>query len=216
MATKIAMGNESDDDELGSVSKAGYNLHSPDAVIRDAAARQIYDHYARRLEGVFRRKLDPRILNAAGAEDLVQSLFADFFADPPARVGPPLRRGDLWRILVRYAVCKAADAAHYHLALCRTILRVQRLIDDDDDSSVPGARSAKPRGRPALTPDELVGARHEFDRLVGKLPIELRNVLLLRLDGLSNSEIAQRIDRVERTVEAMFHAIRVALKPYLE
>jgi hypothetical protein len=54
---------------------------------------------------VVRHRLDPRVLRRAGEDDVLQSLFASFFAASQDPSGPPQSRADLWRLLVRFALC---------------------------------------------------------------------------------------------------------------
>src|SRR3954470_22351516 len=74
-------------------------MHSPDARLREEAARRLWLHFAERLRGVGRRHLDPMLLRRAGEDDVLQSLFASFFTAPPGSGGPPANRVELWRLL---------------------------------------------------------------------------------------------------------------------
>jgi DNA-directed RNA polymerase specialized sigma24 family protein len=187
----------------GSLTRYARDLHAPDTALRQEAARQLWTRFAGRLRGVVRRRLDPRILRKAGGEsDVLQSVFAGFFAAPPGPDGPPRSRDDLWRLLVHFTLCKVANTAHHHRAARRDVRRVQPLGDFDADPGV-------------LGPEAEAVARDEFDRLLALLPEDLQRVLALRLGGYTIAEIAARLGRVDRTVELKLRAIRGLLAPHL-
>src|SRR6476660_5298395 len=116
-------------DTPGSLTRFAFDLHSPDAALREEAARQIWTRFAGRLRAVVRRRLDPRILRRAGEDDVLQALFASFFAAKPGPAGPPPSRADLWRLLVHFTVRKVASTADHHRARRRDLGRDRPLGD---------------------------------------------------------------------------------------
>jgi RNA polymerase sigma-70 factor, ECF subfamily len=191
----------------GSLTRIAHEVYSPDPIRRDEAARQLWLRFSARLATVVRRRLDPRILRRAGLEDVMQSLFADYFAAGPGPNGPPRDRDELWRRLVRFTLYKVANTADRHHAGRRDVRREQ-LVGDQPCAAEP----ADFRHR---APDEEAAAREEFARLLDVLPEDLRRVLVLRIEGYSNAEIAAEIGRVERTVELKLRTIRSLLRPHL-
>ena len=188
----------------GSLTRYARDLHAADPALREEAARRLWHGFAARLRGVVRRRLDPRIVRRAGGEsDVLQSVFAGFFAAGPGPDGPPRSRDDLWRLLVHFTLCKVANTAHHHRAAKRGLGRVRPLGDFDGAGPSP------------LGPEDEAVAREEFDRLLAVLPEDLRHVLMMRLEGETNAEIAARLGRVDRTIEAKFKAIRGLLAPHL-
>jgi RNA polymerase sigma-70 factor, ECF subfamily len=191
----------------GSLTRFAHEVYSPDPILRDEAARQLWLRFSDRVATVVRRRLDPRILRRVGLEDVMQSLFADYFAAGPGSNGPPRDRDELWRRLVRFTLYKVANTADRHHAARRDVRREQ-LVGDHP----PAVEPADFR-HPA--PDEEAAAREEFARLLDVLPDDLRRVLALRIEGYSNAEIAAEIGRVERTVELKLRTIRSLLRPHL-
>lgn len=191
----------------GSLTRIAHEVYSPDPVLRDEAARQLWLRFSDRIATVVRRRLDPRILRRVGLEDVMQSLFADYFAAGPGSGGPPRDRDELWRRLVRFTLYKVANTADRHLAGRRDVRREQ--LVGDHPSPV------EPVDFRHRAPDEEAAAREEFARLLDVLPEDLRRVLALRIEGYSNARIAAEIGRVERTVELKLRTIRSLLRPHL-
>jgi RNA polymerase sigma-70 factor (ECF subfamily) len=196
-----------------SLTEYGRDLYASDAARREEAARQIWLRFADRLGAEVRRRLDPRVLRRAGTDDVVQSLFASFFAAARGPAVPPRDRAELWRRLVHFTICKVANTAERHRAGQRDVRREVAFDDIAPDDATVGFEPADRRG---LDPAREALARLEFDRLLAVLPGDLRDVFLMRLEGLTNAEIAGRIGRVERTVELRMRTIRALLRPHLD
>jgi DNA-directed RNA polymerase specialized sigma24 family protein len=200
----------------GSLTRYARELHSPDAPLREEAARRLWHRFSGRLAAEVRRRLDARILRCAGLEDVLQSLFASFFAADPGPNGPPRDRGELWRLLVHFTMCKVANTAEFHRAQRRDFRREAPLGVTVPDADGPGARPIEPEDGRVLDPADEVVARHEFARLLELLPDDLREVFAMRLDGYTNAEIGAQIGRVERTVELKMRTIRGLLRDHIE
>jgi hypothetical protein len=71
----------------GSLTRCARDMHSPDAARREEAARQIWLRFSGRLRAVVRQRLAPEVLRRAGEDDVLQSLFASFFAAPAGSGG---------------------------------------------------------------------------------------------------------------------------------
>ena len=110
-------------DPEGSLTRFVRDLHGSDPLLREEAARQIWLRFADRLRAVVRRRLDVRLRTRADADDILQSLFADFFAANPGPKGPPRSRQDLWRLLVHFTMCKIARTSERNRAARRDVRR---------------------------------------------------------------------------------------------
>jgi RNA polymerase sigma factor (sigma-70 family) len=201
----------------GSVTRDAADLRSPDMLVREQAARRIWERFEPRLLELVRRRLNPRIRVREDEHDVLQSMFKSFFGMQPGTDHPPLAsRGELWKFLVWMAMCKVANAAHKHQAHRRDVRREQPLgLPDFSDPRLEGWM-AEIDDRGKLSPEEAAISREEFDRLLGQLPEPLQQIFLWRLQGYTNADIARMIDRTERTVELKMKIIRKTLERHPE
>jgi hypothetical protein len=199
----------------GSVTRDAEDLRSADPLVRDRAARRIWERFEPRLLELVRRRLNPRIRVREDEHDLLQSMFRSFFGmgQGPGHGQPVLTsRGELWRFLVWMAMCKVANAAHKHLASCRDVRREQPLglLHLSDPKLEGWMAEVDHRGK--LSPEEVAISREEFDRLLRRLPEPLQQIFVWRLQGYTNADIARMISRTERTVELRMKIIRKTLE----
>ncbi len=205
-------------DSGGSITRDAADLRSPDLLVRERAARQIWVRFEPRLLELVRRRLNPRIRVRADEDDIVQSMFKSFFAmGHDGDRALPADRDELWRLLVWMAMCKIANTAHKHQALRRDVRR------EDPPARSPELSGSKLAGwmaeledRDSFSPQEAAIFHEEFDRLLGKLPEQLQQIFVWKLQGHTNAEIGRMINRTERTVELKIQIIRKTLEQDLK
>jgi hypothetical protein len=204
-------GNEGWLSSAGSMTRALVDLRSADPGVRDDAAHRLWERFAPRLCDLARRRLNPRIRAREDENDIVQSMFRHFFEDQRADRYALHGREELWRLLVRMTLCKVANAAHYHQRGCRDVRRERspapsgRMPENADDRDV---RIVPFRG---LSPEEEAISRIELARILLLLDEGLRQLIVWKLEGDTNAEIARKIRRTERTVELKMRLIREIL-----
>lgn len=184
---------------------AAADLHSPDPVRRDAAAQRIWDRYSNQLLALAKRRLDPRVQRRAGADDVLQSAFGSFF-DGQATLNS---REDLWRLLVRITLCKAANTGKFHTAARRDVHRDQPFAAAGAEEDEPILELMDERGPTAV---EALVLTEELDGWLEPLAADLRQVAQWRLEGHSNKEIGEKLGRTERAVEMKLQRIRQRLE----
>jgi len=202
----------------GSITRDAADLRSPDPLVRERAARQIWVRFEPRLLELVRRRLNPRIPVRADEDDTVQSMFKSFFAiGHDGHRALPADREELWRLLVWMAMCKIANTAHRQHSFRRDVGR------EDPPVGLPELSGSKLAGwlaelkdRDSLTPQEAAVFHEEFDRLLGKLPEQLQQIFVWKLQGHSTAEIGRMITRTERTVELKMQIIRKTLEQDLK
>jgi DNA-directed RNA polymerase specialized sigma24 family protein len=168
-----------------------------------AAAQPLWDAYFTRIVALARAKLRGAARRSADEEDVALSAFDSFCRRAEQGQFPRLDdRDDLWQLLFVLTIRKAIDLARYEGRAARGGGRVHTLAD------LSGVDIDETLGRepaPALAAQ----MAEEFDRLAARLTDEsLRNVMLWKMDGWTNREIAWRLGCSEKTVERKLRSIR--------
>ncbi|MFO0953092.1 MAG: ECF-type sigma factor [Isosphaeraceae bacterium] len=198
----------------GSMTRWADALRSPDPAVRDEAARQIWERYANRLLVVVRRHLDERVRRREDENDVLQSLYQSFCTSRRRADEPLKSRDDLWRLLVHIALCKVANTAKRHHAGRRDVRREQPMHgggDAEGGGTLPDWM-VEVMDRSEPSPDEALALHEELEGWLSPLPDDLRRIALWKLEGYTNKEIGDRIERTERTVELKLRVIRSRLE----
>jgi DNA-directed RNA polymerase specialized sigma24 family protein len=192
----------------GSVTRWIAQLHSKDPKVRNEAARQIWLRYFAKLLDLARINLNSRIRRRESEEDVLQSMYKSICLRIERGLFALEDRNDLWAMLVTMTLNKARTVATRHTRKARDVRREQGLGDaKSDDSSVPEwALEQMDASDPS--PPEAVLLSEQFEKRLQCLTPDLRQIALWRLDGFSNQEIAEKLNRVERTVERKLEMIR--------
>jgi DNA-directed RNA polymerase specialized sigma24 family protein len=175
----------------------------------DCAAEQLWQRYFDQLVRLAHARLKAAPRGVADEEDVALSAFDSFCRGAVQGRFPRLGdRGDLWRLLVTITARKAVD--HVQSQRCRR-RGGGRVIDearaDGMDPEV-GRWLEQVVGREP-TPDFVAQVVDECRRLLEGLGDEgLRTVALLRMEGYSNDEIAERLGCGLRSVERKLERIR--------
>jgi RNA polymerase sigma-70 factor (ECF subfamily) len=201
---------------MGSLTLCVQQLRSPDCSERDEAARIIWDRFSGRLQGLVRRHLDNRIRRREDEQDILQSVYASFCLGQLDGHPSPSSREELWKLLVRITMCKVVNTAHKHHAARRDVRRERTETGSRDQAGALFPRwmlEHVDRAQPSH--DEKAIVLDEAERLLKDLTPELRRIVLWRLDGYTNAEIARLIGRTVRSVELKMQIIRKRLEPGL-
>ena len=176
----------------------------------ETATAQVWNHFYARLVALARRKLGTAPRRVANEEDVVLSAFNTFFRRTRDGRFPRLRDGDdLWQLLVKITERKAFNEVRRQLRMKRgggkvrgesVFLDTRASISKGGIDQVPGA---EPTAEFAAVVAE--GLRHLLDRLADE---ELRQIAVLKLEGCTNQEISDRINRSLPTVERRLRLIR--------
>lgn len=165
-----------------------------------AAVRPLWERYFHRLVGLARARLTNAPKRVADEEDVALSAFNSFCQNAEAGKFPDLTdRDSLWRLLAQFTLRKAA----HH---CRDAARLKR-----GGGVAPADGSAIWSDVLGRDPDPALAAEvaDECERRLAVLDDpELRQVALLRMDGHSVDEVAQRIGCAPRSVKRKLELIR--------
>ena len=164
-----------------------------------AAARPLWDKYFHRLVGLARKRLADSPRRAADEEDVALSAFDSFCRCAEAGKFPDLTdRDSLWRLLAAF-----------------TIRKVSHRLRDEGRQKRGGGTATEGAGELEVIlghePDPALAAEmaEECGRLLGVLgDADLRQVALLRMDGYSVEEVAERVACAPRSVKRKLQLIR--------
>jgi DNA-directed RNA polymerase specialized sigma24 family protein len=197
----------------GSLTLCVQNLRSPDSQQRDEAARIIWERFSTRLQSLVRRHLDNRIRRREDEQDVLQSMYASFCAGQLEGNCTPSSREELWKLLVRITMCKVVNTAHRHMAARRDVRR-----ERPEPKAHKAGDSLFPRwmleyvDRAQPSPEEKLIVLEEIKRLLQALPEELRSIVIWKLEGFTNADIASKMGRTVRSVELKMQLIRKRLE----
>ncbi|WP_339748394.1 sigma-70 family RNA polymerase sigma factor [uncultured Rubinisphaera sp.] len=173
----------------------------------ESAAREVFDRYLVRLIALARSRLSEKLARKVDADDIVQSAFRSFFVR--AREGQfKIERGaDLWNLLATITKCKLLKKAEHYKQQKRSLDRDQPITTTD--SMEENLFTADP------TEIEAVALTDELEFLMQSLEVHQRQMLELRLQGLTTLEIADEVERSERTVRRFLGNFRDQLETRL-
>ena len=166
----------------------------------ELAARELLARYEAQVRLVVRRQL-PRLLRSRfDSLDFLQSVWASFFVR--LRAGPEKFEDPRYLVTFLAQVAKNKVVDQYRRALSR-----KQDIQREEPLSVGGL---PPRELVADqdTASELAEANEAFGRLRDLLPADRREILGLKVEGLSSREIGERLGLSERTVRRALEDLR--------
>ena len=172
------------------------------------AAQRLWDRYFMTLVRLARARLRAAHRGAEDEEDVALSAFDSFCAAAAAGRFPRLDdRDDLWKVLVTITRRKAADQVERQRRQKRGGGRVV-----DEGALARGEAEGAPFDRiagPEPSPEFAAMVADECRRRLEALPDEtLRRVALLRMEGYTNNEVAERLGCGLRSVVRKLDLIR--------
>lgn len=172
---------------------------------REQAGRLVFERFTRRLIGLARSRLEPRLQNKVDPEDLVQSVYKSFF----------LRYGDdhlpedidgLWSLLTVITLRKCADRARFYKADRRDMAREAAPAATEEGEAWRVAVDREP------TPDEAAVLSETVEQLLAGLSEQERPIIELSLQGYSTQEVSDQLGRAERSVRRLRERVRKNLE----
>jgi RNA polymerase sigma factor (sigma-70 family) len=168
-------------------------------------AQQLWDRFSRRLLALARQNLHDAPRGLADEEDVALSAFDSFCrAAEKGRLAALDDRGGLWQLLVVMVIRKAIDYRNHERRQKRGGgLTLAPLPAGSEAADLQELLSREPG--PALA----AMAAEECRRLLHLLgKAELKTLALLRVEGYTNEEIAQRVGCTRQTVQRRLRLIR--------
>lgn len=153
----------------------------------EAAVWDIIETYEPHIQRVVRRRMSKALRSKFDTADFVQMVWKSFF-EHPRQIHEFAAPQQLMAFLVRMAMHKVDTENRRRLDLQKYNVKKEQSLDDDVRVERPGDR-----------PSQIAIAREHWDLMMQKLPNHHREVVRLRLEGLTFSQIAERLGLSERT-----------------
>jgi RNA polymerase sigma factor (sigma-70 family) len=171
------------------------------------AAEELFQRYAERLLALARSRLSTRLTRHVDPEDVVQSAYRSFFIG--ARNGRYVleRSGDLWRLLAAITLHKLQHQVERLTAGKRG---VGRECPPGKDGSPFGQQVHAVAREP--TPAEAAALCDTLEQVFRGLEPLPRLVVEMRLQGYTLDEIADKVQRSERTVRRILDGVKQRLQ----
>jgi len=166
------------------------------------AIEEIWKRYRMRIHSAARPTIAGLSPGAGDEEDVGQSAFRDFCeAAGDGRLPNMNDRDALWRLLFAFTRRKAVDHVRRETRSRRGGGDAQ-MRNDQALQQVPGTHA---------TPVEMLQLQETLDALFERLDASddanLRTIALLRLEGFTNQEIAERLVCTVRTIQRKLHIL---------
>jgi hypothetical protein len=193
----------------GSITLLVEQLQSGDPIVRDAAARQIWQRHFPNLLALACRHLDQRLRRRVDEEDVLQSMYASFCLRQQRGDFSLGSREELWQLLMTMTLNKTRNAAVRHSGQRRDYRR-EADVRGSEQGSLTHEEALAQLESAALTPVEALELTEQLHRRLAALPVQLRQIALWKLEGHTNEEIAapERLGCTVRTVERKLQLIR--------
>lgn len=174
----------------------------------ERAAEVIFHRYLERLVQLAGKQLSEKLRRRVAPEDIVQSVFRSFFGKAQEGRFTLERAGDLWRLLASITKHKLLKQAEHHRQQKRAISREEALAHDAETN---------PAEMFAVEPTDLEGLAlaDEVEKIMEELDPLQRTMLESRLQGQAIPEIAETVERSERTVRRFLGGMRDRLEARL-
>ncbi len=170
------------------------------------AADAVVQRFTQRLVALARAHLDTRLKRKVDPEDVLQSVFRTFFVRQAAGQFQLEDWNGLWSLLLRITLRKCGRTAAASRAARRDLRRELSAVQTPEDSCCPNEAFAR---EPA--PEEIAALTETIENLMRGLDDKQQQMLVLRLQGYSVTEISQEVSRTERTVHRVLTHVREVL-----
>lgn len=162
------------------------------------AVVQLIEEHGPLLLIVVRRNLDRRLRAKFDSIDFVQAIWASFFAHA-ARDQRFDNPAHLAAFLTQIARNKLASEHRRRFRTAKFTIDREALLDSEHRASLPGT---------GPTASQVAIAKELWERLLAGQPPRYRQIVELRIEGLTAEEIGERLNINERTVRRVLKHLR--------
>ncbi len=185
----------------GSVTHLFQDLRSPDESVRESAAQEIWVRFSQQLLELARNRLSGAIKVREDENDVVQSMYKSICARLERGQYTFANRDDMIDLMVTVTLNKVRDAVRRHQREGRDVGREQTgQMAAGQSGSMVDLVNLLPGPEP--TASHAAMFTETVEEMCGLLPDKMiRDILMLKLEGYNNREIAEKLGCAERTVE---------------
>lgn len=162
----------------------------------------IYERYGSKLVNLARSRISERLSARIEPEDVVQSVFRTFFGRVQQQRFTFEGENDLWKLLVSMTMNKLRNKVDWHTAAKRDVGAERSM---EGNSSLPSAYDVDGE---SPSPSAVVAFIDLLQHFMVSLRDGDRKILELRLQDLTQQEIAEQTGCTERTVRRVLERIR--------
>ncbi|NBR05567.1 MAG: hypothetical protein EBT92_07340 [Planctomycetes bacterium] len=145
-------------------------------------------------------KIDKLLVSKLDPEDIVQSVFRNFFTELQKGTFKPASWEEMWYLLAKMTIWKCNSKRQFYLSQSRDV-RIEKPLDGNESSA----------GNSFLLDERLI-LEESLDLVMVRLEDENRKkAFLMTLQGFSPVEIAEDLGVSKRTVERLKNDIREIL-----
>lgn len=180
------------------------------AQLRDGdsqAEAEVFERYIHRLVGLARGMLSKRVQHKVDPEDVLQSVYRSFFHRQQKGQFTFKSWDDLWSLLAQITRRKCIKQHRAYRGPMRDVNREMPLAKSDGNSEI-----EVPLYSDEPTPDEAAALIELMEAVVEPLDERGRTIVRLRLQDYTVQEIAQQVDRTERTVRRILDRVKQILQ----
>jgi RNA polymerase sigma-70 factor (ECF subfamily) len=169
----------------------------------------VFERFQGRLVALARHRLEDRLGRMVDPEDVLQSVFASFFIRCRQGQYELENWESLWGLLTVITLRKCCTRLKYLHAECRDVQREESLDASEALRDTLKLLSHEP------SPDQAAALTEMVELLMAWLEPRDREILALHLQDYNIPEIAERVDRAERTVRRVLARVRGRLTEVL-
>jgi RNA polymerase sigma-70 factor, ECF subfamily len=178
-----------------------------EVILRDFCAR-----YGEPLFRVAEKHMGMAVRRRVGPEDIVQSACRTFLRRARGGEFQMADAEELWRLLCAITLTKVREHTRFHLRKKRDPGREQPLDPPRGRGRGAGFDAADPHPTPA----EAAEFADLFETAFTSLDEEERRIVGLKLQELTNEEVAEQLGSSERTVRRLLKRVQVRLRRVLD
>ena len=170
----------------------------------DRAVQELLDHFGGYVLRAVRRHLNRKLRTRFDSEDFVQAVWASVFENREE-----LAEFDAPENLTRFLIAVATRKVLYQI---RGNLGFEKRNIDRERSLQNTSFTQSLRDTGAATPSQIAIAREQWNRMVNGQPSHYRQIMELRREGGTLSEIAEKVGVNEKTVRRVIKKLTQELE----